>query len=135
MLPTPRATLPQPVVALNNGETVLAVREQEEEAAVLFALSGMVAQHAQQLRSILASITALDVASARARHAAWLGATMLPRFLTAEEAAVGGPVQLPRTWHPLLLQPCLPPPPAPPLPEDMQQVLEDEPLRCEQGLG
>lgn len=108
----------------------LAGREQEEEAAVLFALSGMVAQHAPQLRSVIAAMTALDVASARARHAVWLGATAAPRFLTAEEAAECGPVRLPRAWHPLLLQACLPPPPTPPLPEDARQKMEAEPLRC-----
>ena len=173
----------QPAVALNNAEMALAGREQEEEAAVLFALSDMVsdcggwlvaaaawllgsrcgnpagwglasnknsgriwwhclpgvqqprhlpaapdlelqvAQHAQQLRGVLSSITALDVASARARHAAWLGATAPPCFLSAEEAAAGGPVQLPRAWHPLLLQACLPPLPSPPLSEDELQAL------------
>ena len=83
-----------------------------------------VGQHALQLRALLASITALDVAAARGQHASWLGATQPPRFLSAEEAAVGGAVQLPRAWHPLLLQPCLPPPPAPPLTKEMQQLME-----------
>jgi hypothetical protein len=72
---------------------------------------------------VLSSITALDVASARGRHAAWLGATTPPRFLSPEEAAAGGPVQLPRAWHPLLLQPCLPALPTPPLSEDELQQL------------
>lgn len=92
-----------------------------------------VAQHAQQLHSVLAAITALDVASSRARHAAWLGATAPPRFLSDDEAAAGGPVRLPRAWHPLLLQPCLPPLPAPLLTEEMQQQAAwDELSRWEQ---
>jgi hypothetical protein len=88
-----------------------------------------VAEHAPQLRGLLASITALDVASARGRHAAWLGATSPPRFLSAEEAAGGGAVQLPRAWHPLLLAPCLPPLPLPMLPQELQQRAEADPLR------
>jgi hypothetical protein len=72
---------------------------------------------------VLSSIIALDVASARGRHAAWLGAITPPRFLSPEEAAAGGPVQLPRAWHPLLLQPCLPALPTPPLSEDELQQL------------
>lgn len=115
-------------MALNNAEIELEAREAEEESAVLFALSGMVAQHAKPLQGLLRSITALDVASARGRHAAWLGATTPPRFLTAAQAAAGGPVQLPRAWHPLLLQPCLPPLPLPLLPEELQQQVEAQPL-------
>ncbi|PSC69703.1 endonuclease 2 [Micractinium conductrix] len=115
---------PAPAVKLNNAEMQLAAREAEEETAVLVALTELVGQHALQLRALLASITALDVAAARGQHASWLGATQPPRFLSAEEAAVGGAVQLPRAWHPLLLQPCLPPPPAPPLTKEMQQLME-----------
>lgn len=126
----PPHPLLQPAVKLNNAEMALAGREAEEEQAVLVELSGLVAQHAQQLRSVLSSITALDVATARGRHAAWLGATVPPRFLSAEEAVAGGAVQLPRAWHPLLLQPCLPTLPTPPLPEDAAQQLQAEPLRC-----
>lgn len=91
---------------------------------MLCALSGMVAQHAQQLRSMLSSITALDIASSRGRHAAWLGATSPPTFLSPEGAAVRGMVHLPRAWHPLLLQPCLPPLPTLLLTEEMQQQME-----------
>ncbi|KAL4458289.1 hypothetical protein ABPG75_013154 [Micractinium tetrahymenae] len=120
---------PAPAVKLNNAEMALAGREAEEEAAVLRALSGLVAQHAQQLHSVLTAITALDVASARARHAAWLGATTPPRFLSAEEAVAGGPVRLPRAWHPLLLQPCLPPLPTPPLTEEVQQQMDAQELQ------
>ena len=97
---------------------------------MLSALSGLVAQHAQQLRALLRGVTALDVASARARHAAWLGATQPPRFLSAEEAAAGGPVQLPRAWHPLLLQPCLPPLPPLLLPDDSPAQQQEDALRC-----
>ena len=115
-------------MALNNAEAALAGREAEEEAAVLRELSALVAADTARLRAILGSIAALDVACARARHGAWLGATAPPRFLSAQEAAAGGPVRLPRSWHPLLLQPCLPPLPAPLLPGDVGQA-EAEALR------
>lgn len=121
----------QPAVRLNNAETALAGREQEEEAAVLTALSSLIAQHAQQLRALLRSITALDVASARGRHGAWVGATQPPRFISADEAAAHGAVRLPRAWHPLLLQPCLPPLPPLLLPEEAPaQPAQEDALRC-----
>lgn len=122
----PLATTLQPAVSMNNAEMALAGREVEEETAVLRELTGLLAQHAQRLCALLAGVTALDVASARARHASWLGATTPPRFLTQDEAAAGGPVQLPRAWHPLLLQSCLAPLPSPPLPPDAAQQLEEE---------
>lgn len=136
MLPPHSPLLPalpplQPAVRLNNAETALAGREQEEEAAVLSALSGLVAQHAQQIRALLRSITALDVASARGRHGAWLGTTQPPRFISADDAAAGGAVRLPRAWHPLLLQPCLPPLPPLLLPDEApaQQLPQEDSLR------
>ena len=73
-----------------------------------------VAQHAGAIERVLEAITALDLATARARHAAWLGAVR-PSFLSAEDATAQGLVRIPRAWHPLLLQPCLPPLPAPPV--------------------
>jgi len=121
----------QPAVRLNNAETALAGREQEEEAAVLTALSSLVAQHAQQLRALLRSVTALDVASARGRHGAWVGATQPPRFISTDEAGAHGAVRLPRAWHPLLLQPCLPPLPPLLLPEETPaQPAQEDALRC-----
>ncbi|GAB4822194.1 hypothetical protein N2152v2_009240 [Parachlorella kessleri] len=104
---------PEPVVALNNRETALAGQEQEEEERVLAALSQLVASHADRVEGLLVSLTSLDIATARARHARWLGATR-PAFISREQARATGLVRIPRAWHPLLLQPCLPPLPMPP---------------------
>lgn len=100
---------------LNNAEAALAAAETEEEDRVLRELSLQVCAHAPRLRQILVAVAALDVACARARHAAWLHAVE-PRFCSATEAAAHGPVHICGALHPLLLQPSLPPPPLPPLP-------------------
>ena len=58
-------------------------------------------------------MTALDIATARARHAAWLGAVR-PRLLRPHEANDTGCVRVRAMRHPLLLQRALPPLPVPP---------------------
>lgn len=58
-------------------------------------------------------MTALDIATARARHAAWLGAVR-PRLLRPPEADDCGCVRVRSMRHPLLLQRALPPLPEPP---------------------
>jgi DNA mismatch repair protein MutS2 len=107
---------PAPLVPLNNAEAALGAAEAEEEERVLRELSAAVGGQSGALRRLVNAVTALDVAAARARHAAWLGAVE-PRFSGPEEAAREGPVRVARALHPLLLQPSLPPPPAPPLPD------------------
>ena len=62
---------------------------------------------------VLEAVTALDIATARARHAAWLGA-MRPRLLRAHDADARGCVRVRAMRHPLLLQRALPPLPEPP---------------------
>ncbi len=57
---------------------------------------------------VLAAVTALDVASARAKHASWLGA-VAPRLLRPAEVADRGCVCVRGMRHPLLLERALPP--------------------------
>lgn len=64
---------PAPAVELNNLETELAAREEEQVVAVLARLSGLLSARSPQLASLLEAVTQLDIAAARARHAAWLG--------------------------------------------------------------
>eukprot|EP00887_Chlorella_sp_A99_P006230 scaffold3.g6230.t1 len=122
---------PAPCVALNNTETALAAAELAEEERVLAALSQLVAAHAPRVHEVVAAIAALDVAVARARHAAWLGAVR-PRFLGGAEAAVEGAVSIPSALHPLLLQPSLPALPLPPLPPEQLQQLQQQELGPEE---
>jgi DNA mismatch repair protein MutS2 len=129
---------PAPLVPLNNAEAQLGAVEQEEEERILGELSAMVVKKEKKIRCILASVTALDIASARAKHAAWLGAveptlqnhldtsqiqgfcddstSTTPTTETLPLNAVG-PVHIAGVVHPLLMQPFLPPLPKPPLPE------------------
>ncbi len=62
-----------------------------------------VAQLAGNIATVLCGVTALDVVSARAGHATWLGATR-PAFMDEAAAAKSGPVAVPAMQHPLLLQ-------------------------------
>lgn len=124
---------PAPCVALNNAEIALAGAEQAEEERVLRVLSDLVAQHARHISQVLQALTALDVAAARARHGAWLGARR-PRFLSVEDVAVEGPVRTAAALHPLLLQPSLPAPPIPSfLMEQQQQAVVVVPQQQEKG--
>eukprot|EP00891_Asterochloris_glomerata_P003959 jgi/Astpho2/3959/e_gw1.00063.256.1_t len=76
---------PQPVVALNNAEALLAGQEQEEELAILADLSRQVSTAKTFAHGRGGLLASLDIASARAKHAAWAGAVR-PFFLTPEEA-------------------------------------------------
>ena len=114
---------PAPAVDLNNRETELAAREAEQAAAVLARLSGLLAQRAPQLQALLEAVAALDVASARARHAAWLGGAR-PEFVEAAAEAADGAaapaslISAPGALHPLLLEPALEPLPRAPTADD-----------------
>ncbi len=66
---------------------------------------------------VLESVTALDVAAARAAHAAWLGGAR-PRLL--RPGAAGGCVAVRGMRHPLLLARALHPLPAPPAAADAE---------------
>jgi DNA mismatch repair protein MutS2 len=64
---------PAPAVDLNNLETELAAREQEQQVEVLLRLSAMLARRGPQLAALLGAVAELDVTAARARHAEWIG--------------------------------------------------------------
>ncbi|KAL0032477.1 hypothetical protein WJX77_002790 [Trebouxia sp. C0004] len=107
---------PEPVVTLNNAEAMLRGQEQEEEQAILAGLSQLVKSSTLNLQRLLKAVTALDIATARARHAAWLQA-LKPVFLSADEAAQTGCIHARAVYHPLLLEPSLPPLKDPPVTE------------------
>jgi dsDNA-specific endonuclease/ATPase MutS2 len=130
---------PAPMVPLNNAEAQLGAVEKEEEDRILGELTAMVAKKEKKIKCILASVTALDIASARAKHAAWLGAVepVLKTAVQGEEDIINstnddstmyaketttdplktGLVHIAGVVHPLLMQPFLPPLAKPPLPE------------------
>lgn len=72
---------PATAVDLNNRETELAAREEEQQVAVLMRLSGMLARRGHQLAALLQSVTELDITAARARHAGWLDGVR-PQFVS-----------------------------------------------------
>ncbi|EIE19595.1 P-loop containing nucleoside triphosphate hydrolase protein [Coccomyxa subellipsoidea C-169] len=84
---------PAPTVPLNNAEAVLAAQEREEVARILAHLSAAVADNAARIWQVLDAVTALDICSARGRHAVWCGGVRL-RFLLPEVAAQNGSVQV-----------------------------------------
>jgi DNA mismatch repair protein MutS2 len=113
---------PTPAVELNNRETELAQREEEQAAAVLAALSAALGRRGAALAGMLEAVAVLDAAAARARHAAWLGGVR-PAFVGAGEADGGGgggdpdgasPIWVPGALHPLLLERALDPLPRAP---------------------
>jgi dsDNA-specific endonuclease/ATPase MutS2 len=126
---------PAPLVPLNNAEAQLGAVEKEEEDRILGELTAMVVGKEKKIRCILAAVTALDIATARAQHAAWLGAVEpVLKNVTAHNEEVDssdranntttptaenthGLVHIAGVVHPLLMQPFLPPLPKPPLPE------------------
>lgn len=77
---------PGPVVALNNTEALLRAQEQEEEEAILAELSLMVKESTMSLQRLMKAVTALDIACARAKHAAWCDGQQ-PVFISEVEAA------------------------------------------------
>ncbi|KAK9823927.1 hypothetical protein WJX72_006408 [[Myrmecia] bisecta] len=107
---------PQPLVALNNSEALLAGQEAEEEQAVMVHLSRLVSGSSRNLKQLLKAIGALDAVNARAKHAEWMGACR-PRFVTEGAALQCGCLSIPAARHPLLLEPCLPRLPEPPAAE------------------
>ncbi|KAJ7525881.1 hypothetical protein O6H91_17G071700 [Diphasiastrum complanatum] len=65
---------PQPALELNNMETVLSMREQDEEEAALRILTANLVPMAESVLKLCECVTCLDLACARAAHAKWLGA-------------------------------------------------------------
>jgi DNA mismatch repair protein MutS2 len=88
---------PAPAVEMNNRETELAARERELEVQVLARLSAALGRRGRQLAALLAAVTQLDLAAARAAHAAWLGGVP-PQFVSRLVLLlVDGEVALPST--------------------------------------
>ena len=77
---------PEPIVALNNAEAMLRAQEREEEESILAGLSRMVEESTISLQRLMKAVTALDIASARGRHASWLKGVR-PVFITDAEAS------------------------------------------------
>ena len=99
---------PQSIVSLGNQLRQLMRREDVEEEKVRRMLSEQVAEVLEDLEDLLATVTVLDLATARARYSLWLGGN-LPRIIqradqtseTGEHA--GERVTLRQLRHPLLL--------------------------------
>ena len=89
---------PQAVIALGNRLRELQARERELERAVLAELSALVGEEAEALTELQRILVRLDVALARARYGAWLGAVR-PMLAAAADA----PFELRDLRHPLLL--------------------------------
>lgn len=113
---------PAELLERNNAEALLAERESELELNVLESMSQLLGSAAPSLRDLLVAVAGLDIAAARAGHAAWLGGR---RPVFADDGVIGvginaqqSPMQLSGALHPLLLAPALAPLPRPPSPED-----------------
>ena len=89
---------PQPVIALGNRIRQLEGEERDAERVVLQELSTLVAEEVPALEHLQQVLVQLDLAVARARYGAWLGAVR-PEL----EADPLAPLQLERLRHPLLL--------------------------------
>lgn len=94
---------PQSTVPLNNQLRQLQRQEQIEVEAVLRALTDRVAAVLPDLENLLAIVTTLDLATARARYSFWLGANP-PRFVEWGETATAPElIVLRQLRHPLLV--------------------------------
>lgn len=95
---------PHNTVPLNNQLRQMRRQEQAEEEAIRRALTEQVAAVREDLERLLAIVTALDLAAARARYSFWLGANP-PRFIPfqPEVAQSTEPTVLRRLRHPLLV--------------------------------
>ncbi|MBV9387956.1 MAG: endonuclease MutS2 [Chroococcidiopsidaceae cyanobacterium CP_BM_ER_R8_30] len=90
---------PNAIVPLGNQLRQTIVREQAIEEAVLQGLTEQVAAVKPDLERLLAIVTTLDLACARARYSFWLRANP-PRFIQRKQAEI---VTLRQLRHPLLV--------------------------------
>ncbi|ARV61927.1 endonuclease MutS2 [Nostocales cyanobacterium HT-58-2] len=90
---------PNSIVPLGNQLRQLVRREQTEEEAIRRKLSQQVADVKSDLERLLAIVTTLDLALAKARYSLWLKANP-PRFINPEE---NESITLRQLHHPLLL--------------------------------
>jgi DNA mismatch repair protein MutS2 len=90
---------PNAIVALGNQLRQLVAREQAEEEAIRRRLTEQVAAVKPDLENLLAVVTIVDLASARARYSYWLQANP-PRFIARDR---GENTTLRQLRHPLLV--------------------------------
>ncbi len=90
---------PNAIVPLGNQLRQLRAKEQAEEEAIRRVLTSQVAAVNPDLERLLAIVTTLDLACARARYSFWLGANP-PRFIQRSE---GENITLRQLRHPLLV--------------------------------
>lgn len=108
---------PEPLISLNNNDATLTASEHEEEERILTLLSKSIADHSEQIAVILSAIATLDLAFARARHAAWMGSKS-PRLVSIKKNAdLHSLMHVEAAVHPLLARKSLSTLPLPPLPE------------------
>ncbi|MBX2864578.1 MAG: endonuclease MutS2 [Leptolyngbyaceae cyanobacterium MAG.088] len=88
---------PQSTVEFGNRLRQLERQEAREEELIRQRLSGQVAEVSEDLEQLMAIVTTLDLATARARYSLWLEANP-PRFSTASERTV-----LRQLRHPILV--------------------------------
>ncbi|MGP1375296.1 MAG: endonuclease MutS2 [Almyronema sp.] len=88
---------PQSVIEMGNRLRQLQRQEKTEEDRILRQLSAQVAEALPDLEHLLAIVTTLDLATARARYSRWLEANP-PRFVTADDVTT-----LRQLRHPLLV--------------------------------
>lgn len=96
---------PHAIVDLNNQMRLQVRQEQAEEEAIRRALSQQIAAVGPDLERLLATVTILDIATARARYSLWLEANP-PRFVdraTGTESQKGETIVLRHLRHPLLI--------------------------------
>ncbi|MCT7986291.1 endonuclease MutS2 [Laspinema sp. A4] len=91
---------PHSVVELNNKARVLLRQEKAEEEAILRALTAKITEVVEDLERLLAIVTILDLATARARYSYWLNANP-PTFINRGEEAET--ITLRQLRHPLLI--------------------------------
>lgn len=90
---------PNSIVPLGNQLRQIIRREQVEEEAIRRVLTEQVAAVKPDLERLLAIVTTLDLATARARYSFWLGANP-PRFINRQEQEI---ITLRNLRHPLLV--------------------------------
>lgn len=88
---------PRATVELNNRLRQLTRQEQVEAEAIRQALTAKVAEVHADLETLIVIVTAVDLATARARYSYWLGANR-PRFVESSDM-----LTLRRLRHPLLV--------------------------------
>lgn len=90
---------PNSIVPLGNQLRQTLRREQVEEEAIRRSITQQVAAVKADLERLLAIVTTLDLATARARYSFWLGANP-PRFINREDNEI---ITLRQLRHPLLV--------------------------------